>query len=342
MNNKVRFGLIGVGNVAKVHAKALQSLEDGQLVAISTRNKRKGEIFAKEFDCEYYTDYRKLLEKNDIDVVCVTLPSGLHADIGIEAAKYGKHVVVEKPIDITLKKADALINECERQHVQLSVIFQRRFSDAIIKLKNSIEKGDFGQLNFGAAHTKWYRNQDYFNDSEWHGKWELDGGGALINQTIHYVDLLRYTVAEIDEVFAFSTTRMHDIEVEDILTGTVKFKNGALGLIEANTAAYPGLYSRLDVYGEKGLVVIVDDKIDTWKTDKYTFERKENEKQKNGQNSPEIDYYLHQRQLKNIIESILENKNPMVSGIDARNTLSVVLALYESSRTKRPQKVDII
>ncbi|POZ89974.1 Gfo/Idh/MocA family protein [Petrotoga halophila] len=342
MSNKVRFGLIGAGSVAKVHAKALHNLEDGQLVSISTRNKRKGEFFVKEFNCDYYTDYRELLEKSDIDVVCVTLPSGLHADIGIEAAKFGKHVVVEKPIDITLKKADALINECERQHVQLSVIFQRRFSDAIIKLKKSIEKDNFGQLNFGAAHTKWYRSQDYFNDSNWHGTWQLDGGGALINQSIHYVDLLRYTMGEIDEVFAFSATRTHDIEVEDILTGTVKFKNGALGLIEANTAAYPGLYTRLDVYGEKGLVVIVDEKIDTWKTDQYTFERKESEKQISGQSSPEIDYYLHQRQLKNIIESILENKKPMVTGIDARNTLSVVLALYESSRTKRPQKVDII
>jgi len=342
MSNKVKFGLIGAGNVAKVHAKALQNLEDGQLVAVSTRNKRKGEIFAKEFNCDYYTDYKELLKNGKIDVVCITLPNGLHADVGIEAAKFGKHVVVEKPIDITLQKADSLINECEKQHVKLSVIFQRRFSDAIIKLKNSLEKGDFGKLNFGAAHTKWYRSQSYYNDSNWHGTWQLDGGGALINQSIHYVDLLRYTVGEIDEVFSFSATRMHDIEVEDILTGSVKFKNGALGLIEANTAAYPGLYSRLDVYGEKGVVVIVDDTIHTWKTDQYNFERKENEKQKSGQNSPKIDYYLHQKQLKNIIECILEDKKPMVNGIDARNTLSVVLALYESARTKEIQKVDII
>jgi len=336
MNNlrEVRFGLMGLGSIAKVHAKALQNLENAKLVAVTTRNRDKGETFAKEFSCDYYAEYNDLLKREDVDAVIITLPSGLHAKAGIEAAKYGKHVIVEKPIDINLQNADALINECEKQHVLLSVVFQRRFSDAALIVKKAIEESKFGILNFGAAHVKWYRDQDYYSKSGWRGTWELDGGGALINQAIHYVDLLRFLVGEIEEVFAYSAIRMHKIEVEDILSGTIKFKNGALGLVEANTAAYPGLYSRLDIYGEKGLVVVVDDEIETLKIDQCNYEERKNLKNKSQS--------LHQRQLKDIIDSILECKKPSVTGIDARNTLAVVMAFYESVRTHKPQQVEII
>ncbi|RAO99262.1 hypothetical protein PW5551_04830 [Petrotoga sp. 9PW.55.5.1] len=339
--NKVRFGLIGAGNVGKVHAKALESIKEAELVTIYSRNKKKSEKLASEFNCEYSADIKEILERNDIEAVIIALPSALHADVGIAAAKNGKHVVVEKPVDVSLKKTDNLINECKKRNVLLSVIFQRRFSDSSFRLKKAVKKGYFGKINFGAAHTKWYRDQSYYENSSWRGTWKLDGGGALINQSIHYVDLLRYIVGEIEEVFAYSATRMHDIEVEDILTGTIKYKNGALGFIEANTAAYPGLYSRIDVYGEKGIAVIQDEEIKTWKTVSESYEFKE-EKKKSSYNSPDIDYFLHQKQLINIVESIQKDEEPAVTGIDGRNTLAVVLALYESSRKNLPQKVEII
>ncbi len=339
---KVRFALIGAGSVAKIHAKSILEIEDAELVAVWTRNREKGMKFAKEFKIDYHVDFKDILIRKDVDAVCILTPSGTHADIGIQAARAGKHVIVEKPIDVDLKKADLLIEECGKRNVKLSVISQRRFSDAVITVRNSLKNGELGKVNFGGAQIKWYRTQEYYDSSLWRGTWKLDGGGALINQSIHYVDLLQYLVAPVEEVFSYYGTKAHDIEVEDMLVGTLKFRNGALGLIEATTAAWPGLFSRLDIYAENGTASLVNDELEFLLTKKGKKFEKKNSSQGSRAATSDIAYHLHRKQLEGIIGSILNNKRPEVTGKDGRNALAVVMALYESCKIRKPLKVNIM
>ncbi len=341
--DKVRFGLIGAGNVGLIHAKSISEIENAELVAVSSRTEEKALKLAKKFRSEYYSDFHEMLSRDDIDAICILTPGGTHAEIGIEAARHGKHVVVEKPIDVNLQKADALIEECEKQNVKLSVISQRRFSNAVRIVKGMVKSGELGKLNFGGAQVKWYRTQEYYNSSKWRGTWDLDGGGALINQSIHYVDLLQYVVGPVEEVFSYCGTKTHNIEVEDLLVGSLKFKNGALGSVEATTTAYPGLFSRLDIYGNNGTAVIVDDEIEFLATkDGKRVEKTRIIKKSHGTSTPQISYTLHKRQLEDVVDSILHDRSPQVTGKDGRNTLAVVTALYESCKMGKPVKVDII
>ncbi len=337
----VNFGIVGCGSVSKVHAESIRHVSGANLVAVMSRSEESAKRLAREYECDYYTDLESLLKRSDLDAVVVLTPNALHADIGIEAARKGKHVVVEKPIDISLEKADKLIDECEKYGVKLSVIFQRRFSDAAQRVKSLIENGDFGRINFASALVKWYRSQGYYDSSDWKGTWKMEGGGALINQSIHYLDLLLYFAGPIDEVFAYMGTKTHDIEVEDVLVGVMKFKSGALGSIEANTAAYPGFEARVDIYGNAASAIIVDDKLN-----RLVVEEEIDVGSKGyssgfaGASSPEISFELHKRQYEDIVDSILSDRKPAVDGVEGRNTLAVVLALYESARTKRIKKPD--
>jgi len=339
----VRFGIVGCGNISKIHAESIKHTKNAELIAVMSRTERNAKKLAIEYNCDYYTDLKPLLRRNDVDAIVILTPNALHADIGIEAAKHGKHVVVEKPIDVNLKKADSLINECERNGVKLCVIFQKRFSDAVQKVKKEINNGEFGKINFANALVKWYRTQEYYNSGEWRGTWSLEGGGALINQSIHYVDLLQYLAGPIDEVFAYITTRTHNIEVEDILVGTLKFKNGALGLVEANTTVYPGLEARVDICGDNGTAVIVDDELDRLIIkDKKEIISAGNKRNFTGASNPKISFEFHRRQYQDIVDSVINNRRPSVDGIEGRNTLAVVLALYESTKTGRTAKVNLI
>ena len=335
----INFGIVGCGNVSRIHAESIKHVPNANLIAVMSRSEKNAWKLAQDYECDYYTDLESFLNRKDLNAVVILTPNALHADIGIEAAKHGKHVVVEKPIDISLDKADKLIDECEKNGVKLSVIFQRRFSDAVQQVKKFVDNGDFGKINFGNALVKWYRTQEYYDSGDWRGTWKFEGGGALINQSIHYLDLLMYLMGPIDEVFAYMATKVHDIEVEDILTGTMKFRNGALGLIEANTTAYPGFEARIDIYGDEGSAIMVDDelkrlvikeKIDIGsigKGDTLT-----------GASSPDIPFELHRRQYEDIVDSIINDRKPAVDGIDGRNTLATVIAFYESARTGKVRK----
>lgn len=340
---RVRFGIIGAGNAGLIHAKSISEIENAELIAISSPTKEKTKKLVEEFKIDYYPDFREMLKRKDIDAICVLTPSGTHAQIGIEVARSRKHVIVEKPIDVNLKMADALIEECQKRNVKLSVISQRRFSDAVMKIKHFVENGKLGKLNFGGAQVKWYRSQEYYDSSAWRGTWDLDGGGALMNQSIHYVDILQYIVGPVDEVFSYCGTKAHEIEVEDLLVGSLKFKNGALGLIEANTTVYPGLFARLDIYGRNGTAVIVDDEIEFLATKKgKTIKGTRKRTKERGVAKPEISYEFHKRQLKDVVDSILNNRSPQVTGKDGRNTLAIVMALYRSCKTGKAMKVDVI
>ena len=339
---KLRAAIIGCGVIGPTHASVLADLENATLVAVCDVVPEKAQKLADQYHCAAYTDFHEMLKRDDIDVVHVTVPSGMHADIGIEAAKAGKHVVVEKPIDISLKKADALIQACKAAGVKLCSISQHRFDPGIVQLKKAAMEGKLGQLNFGGSHTKWYRSQEYYDSGDWRGTWKLDGGGALMNQSIHYVDMLQYIMGPVEELYAYTATRAHErIEVEDIAVASLRFASGAIGIIEGNTAAYPGFCARLDIYGNDGSVIIENDKIIEWKFKDESQPAIDPSDVKSiaGSSSAEIWTNGHQRQLQEAYMAFQEGRDPAVTGEEGRKPLAIVLAIYESARTGKTVKL---
>jgi predicted dehydrogenase len=229
MQKIVRSAVVGLGAIGPTHVQAVRNIENAKLVAVCDIVAEKAKAMAEANDCKAYFDFDTMLRDPDIDLVHICLPSGMHAEFGVRAARAGKNVLVEKPIDVTLEAADRLIAVCEEAGVVLSCISQHRFDDAMIEAHKALEQGLFGKLTFGGSHTKWYRSQGYYDSGDWRGTYALDGGGALMNQSVHYVDMLQYMMGDVDEVFAYCATLAHErIEVEDVAAATIKFKSGAL------------------------------------------------------------------------------------------------------------------
>jgi len=277
-------------------------------------------------------------------VVCVCVPSGLHAQIGIQAAKAGKHLVVEKPIDVSLDAADRLIDAARAAGVALTVISQHRFDAGLVELKRLLDDGALGRVVLGEASTKWYRAQGYYDSAAWRGTYAMDGG-SLMNQGVHYVDLLRWCLGPPAEVTAVCTTQTHQIEVEDTALAIVRFASGAVGTILSSTAAWPGFPQRLEITGTEGTVTVEDGQIvrraladqaapapaaDTGRSDPGL----------SGAADPAaVDVASHATQLADLLDAVDTGREPAVSGRAGRDALEIVLAVYESSRTGRPVRL---
>lgn len=343
MTEPLKFAIVGCGVISPTHARSIHELPDACLTAVCDIVPEKAQALAGVYPAEVYTDVGEMLRHADIDVVDVTTPSGTHADIGIAAARAGKHVLVEKPMDITLERADALIAACRETGVKLGVISQHRFDPAVMALRAAVQEGRLGRLNFGGSHTKWFRSQEYYDSGDWRGTWALDGGGALINQSIHYVDLLQYMLGPIDELSAYTGTLAHTrIEVEDVAVAALKFRSGALGLLEGSTSAYPGYCARLDVYGSEGSVIIENDQIIAWNMrsgESCPVQAETAGGFIGGSSSKDIWHYAHRSQIAEMIAAIREDRKPMVDGEEGRKPLEIVLAVYESARTGRPVRL---
>jgi UDP-N-acetyl-2-amino-2-deoxyglucuronate dehydrogenase len=263
--NSVRFAIVGTGNIAAFHARAIELVEGAELVAVHSRRADAGQKFASEYSAEYVADYAILLAREDIDAIAITTPSGTHAELGIEAARAGKHVLCEKPIDITPARIDSLVETCHENGVQLGAIFQSRFGPGALALKKAVEEGRFGQLVQCAAYIPWYRSQEYYASAGWRGTWNLDGGGALMNQSIHAIDLLLWLAGDVTEVSARCGTALHNnIEVEDNAVAWLSFQNGAFGVVQGSTACYPGESKRIEIKGSAGSATLVDDMPTFW------------------------------------------------------------------------------
>jgi len=341
MNKPLNFALVGCGVIAPCHARCIAELENARLVAVCDTVEAKARKLAETYPADVYTSYHELFQRDDIDIVSVLTPSGLHAEVGIAAARSGKHVIVEKPMDVSLAKADALIEACRQAGVKLCCISQHRFDPAVQDLKLAIADGKLGQLNFCGAYTHWYRAQSYYDSGDWRGTWALDGGGALMNQSIHYVDLLQYVMGPVEEVYARTAALAHvRIEVEDIAVATVKFRSGAVGVIEGMTLAFPGFCARLEVFGEDGGVIIENDQVKEWQLrsgEKY--DRPPTEAHLIvGTTSADIWHHSHRRQIAEMMQAVWEGREPLCNGSEGREPLEIVLAIYQSARTQRPVK----
>ena len=332
--SQIGFGIVAAGMIGKVHAEAIAAIPEAKLVGVYSRNLSSASALAAKYNAEAFDDYEKFLSNSEMQLVCICSPSGMHLEHGSTAARAGKHILVEKPIETNLEKADALIQVCKQANVRLGVIFQSRFLEAVQTIKSAVEAGKLGKLYLADAYIKWYRAPEYYADS-WHGTMALDGGGALINQAIHTIDLLRWIAGEVDSVFAMkSALRYPQIEGEDTLVGNIRFKNGALGAVVATTSVKPGFKRRLELSGENGTIILDGDAIGTWVIEGEESTAGGQAQLTDGSSNPAaISNEGHRLQLVEMINAIKEKREPSINGAESRNSLELVRALYESAES---------
>jgi UDP-N-acetyl-2-amino-2-deoxyglucuronate dehydrogenase len=336
------FGIIGCGMIANFHAKAIRDIADAQLVACYNRTAPKAEKLAADFGGQVYTDLEDMLARDDLHIVTICSPSGAHMEPCIAAAKAGKHVIVEKPLDVTLERCDAMVDACARAGVKLATVFPSRFHRSSQLLKQAVNQGRFGKLALGDAYVKWFRTQQYYDSGAWRGTWALDGGGALMNQAIHSVDLLLWLMGPVTEVMAHTATLAHErIEVEDVAAATLRFANGALGTIEATTAAYPGALKKIEICGSAGMAVLEEEDIIKWEFADSTeadehlkLEMLGRTKTGGGAGDPAaIGHAAHAELFRDMLAAIRDDRPPAIDGAEGRRSVELILAIYESAKT---------
>ncbi len=335
----VNFGIIGGGGISETHARAASEIEGVKVVAFTGANQEKVEALSSKYGGRAYPDLNQFLTHEPMDAVIIGSPSGLHAQEGIECARRGLHVLVEKPIDVTVEKADALISQCAQANVKLAVCYQDRFSADGVRLKQLLNSGLLGKLILVSGHVKWYRPPEYYNSSRWRGKLALDGGGVLMNQGIHTVDLLLWLLGDVKQVYAQSRTALHNIESEDTLVATLEFANGALGTLEATTSVYPGYDRRVEITGSEGTIIFERDRIikADLKTPLPGGVQTQAQDTNLSSSSPIVsDVSGHKRIVEDFINAIKTNDNPRCDGREGRRSVALVQAIYESARRGSP------
>jgi predicted dehydrogenase len=338
------FGIIGAGKVAGLHATALSEIENVDVVAVYDIIPGKAASFTEVYGGRPYDDIKKFLKDTDVEFVSITTPSGLHQDVAIEAARAGKHIIIEKPFEITVERCRNIINAAAENNVLLSGISQSRFFDASIEIKKALDKKRFGELILCNAYVKWYRHQDYYDSTPWRGTKEIAGGGALMNQAIYALDLLLWFGGDVREVNAVSTVRGHQrIEVEDLLVSTLVFENGAFGALEATTNIWPGAPKRIEILGTHGSAVVEENNIVRWSFLKETPEDEIIRSQYGVVSLPgaslnplSISYEGHQRQFVDCINAVENGREPLVDGEEAAKVIALIQAIYQSAEEKNP------
>jgi predicted dehydrogenase len=338
--NPIRFAIIGSGGIAAKHAQAIAAVPGARLVAVWGKMPEQGSKFAAEHGAEFVPDIATLAARDDIDAATIATPSGAHAIAALPFLENGKAVLCEKPLEITLEKIDAILGAAKKSGALLAGVLQLRLGVGAQAMKRAVDQGRFGKLALGSAYLKWWREQAYYDAVDWRGTWALDGGGALMNQGIHGVDLLQWFAGMPSQVFAFSGRVAHErIEVEDTIAVALKYPNGAMGVIEASTACKPGCSMRIELCGDKGSAVLEDDRIVRWQFDD---DRPEDDAIRNmqsggivgGSSDPRaIGFEGHRILIEDLVTAIREKRPPMIPGCEAKNAVRLILAAYESART---------
>src|ERR1700746_1789442 len=333
----IRFGLLGCGRIARRHSDLLggNPVDGARLVAVCDSVPTRADAIAAKFDVPAHHDIDDFLARKDIDAVAVLTPSVLHPEHVIACAKAGKHVVVEKPMALRLQDADDMIRACDEAGVKLFIVKQNRFNVPVVKAREALEAGGFGRLLLGTVRVRWCRDQAYYDQDAWRGTWAYDGG-VLSNQASHHVDMLEWFFGDVVSVHARATTALAKIETEDTAVATLKFKNGALGIIEATTAARPtDLEGSLSVLGEKGMVEIAGfavNQIRHWRFIDETAADKE-VIEKFSVNPPNVYVFGHQAYYQHVVDCLLNQRAALVDGLEGRKSLELITALYESIET---------
>ena len=336
------FGIVGCGMISNFHAKAIADVRGTKLVACFDQYEPSGQRFAKANKIDFYDNLNAMLDDDRVDVVTICTPSGAHMEPAVAAANAGKHVIIEKPLEITLKRCDKIIDACEKNGVVCSAVFPSRFHDSSKLMKQAVEKNRFGRVTMGDAYVKWFRTQEYYDSGAWRGTWALDGGGALMNQAIHSVDLLTWLMGPVKSISARTSTLAHErIEVEDVAVASLEFESGALGVIEATTAAYPGYLKRIEIHGSHGTAVLEEEDIKTWEFAKSTKKDAAIKKMMAGKTETgggaadptAIGHHGHAQQFKDVVKAIKSGGTPAVDGHEGRRSVEIILAIYKAAET---------
>jgi predicted dehydrogenase len=347
MPDQLGFAIIGCGMIARFHSRAIQEIPAARVAALVSRNPANGLKLVEETGipaCPVFATVGEALKAPGVDAVVITTPSGAHLEPALAAAAAGKHVVVEKPLEITGPRCQQIIDACARHRVQLCTIFPSRFGDANVALHAAVQEGKFGRLTLGETTCKWWRTQQYYDEGGWKGTQALDGGGALMNQAIHNVDLLLWMMGRPTHVSGFTATLAHErIEVEDTAVAVVRFEGGAVGVIQATTSVHPGYPKTIAVHGDRGSAVIEQDDVLRWdftpETEadrgiKERFARKVGAS--GGSADPKaISHEGHRRQLADFVDAVRTGRPPKVDGREGRKAVDLICAVYESNRTGR-------
>lgn len=344
----VRVGVVGCGKIHGTHCDAIADVDGAVLAGVFDT--------VRERACEAGDRYGVLAAStlpelfDCVDAVSICVPSGLHAEVGIEAARAGKHLLVEKPIDVNFEAATRLVAAARRSGVKMSTVSQHRFSRKMRRLRDAAQSGELGRLVEGDAYIKWYRTQAYYDSGDWRGTWALDGGGCLMNQGVHYVDMIQWVMGGVRAVQAQVRTAAHDIEVEDTAMALIEYRNGAVGVIQGSTACYPGFAERLEVHGRYGSVILEGDRVKFWDVDpkgaeeglygggvmmQPTPSRHTHEMQPDEENATDTSANWgeqHRLQIEDFVQAIVDDREPFITGEMSLEPLKVNLAIYESAR----------
>lgn len=351
MSAPLGFAVVGCGMIARFHVRALAEVPGTRVAALVSRTPASAANLIAETGlppCPVFATVEEAVAAPGVDAVVITTPSGAHLEPAAVAAKAGKHVVVEKPLEITAERCDRIIAACDAGGVKLCTIFPSRFADSSRALKSAVEAGKFGRLTLGETTCKWWRSQAYYDDGGWKGTQALDGGGALMNQAIHSVDLLLWMMGDAVQVCGFTAMLAHErIEVEDTAVAAVRFKNGALGVIQATTSVHPGYPKTIAVHGDKGSAVIEQEDVLRWDFSPPTPDDDEMKRRfavkvgtSGGAADPKaISHEGHRRQLADFVAAIRDNRAPAVDGREGRKAVALIAAIYESQRTGRAVEV---
>ena len=347
----MKFGIIGAGMIGQFHGKAIEAMDGGELHSVFDLRADAAEQLAKQFGAKPFSDMDQFLADDELQVVTVGTPSGAHLDPSLAALRAGKHVICEKPLEVTPERIDLMMDAAEKNGVSLAAVLNRRFHPAMDAFKTAADKGRFGTLTSASAYVKWYRDQAYYDSAAWRGTWALDGGGALMNQSIHTIDALLYLAGPVVSVQASTACLTHsDIEVEDTAVAIVEFANGARGVIEGSTSNWSkdGHPARVQLCGDRGSVFLADESIEIWDfmdeapgdTEVHQSMMKGSEAGLGANDPKAINFEGHQKNFEEVVNAISENREASVNALEARKAVTLICAIYESAR-ENGRKVEI-
>jgi predicted dehydrogenase len=360
-NRKIRFGIVGCGAIGPTHAGAIAQMDDAELVAVADVNAARAKAMGDKFAvARIYGDQTELFNDPSVDVVSICTPSGIHGDGAVGAMKAGKHVIVEKPMEISVAACDRMIAAQRSTGKLLAVISQHRFDAASMQVKDLIQSGKLGKIILATADVKWWRTQKYYDEGDWRGTWALDGGGAVMNQGIHTIDLLQWLAGDVETVYAQTRTAAHErIEVEDAAVATLTFKNGAIGTYVASTAVYDGLPVRIDIFSTEGTAIIEGDRLKHLKLKNGEIYNGETAaghavsvarggtasvtnsaadrptQEKDGA----VWGDAHRAQLEDFVRALRTGGQPLIDGPAGRAPVQIILGMYESAKTGKPVRL---
>jgi UDP-N-acetyl-2-amino-2-deoxyglucuronate dehydrogenase len=348
MADMYRFGIIGCGVIGPTHAEAIKSLPNAELVAVVDNVPEKAQAMAQKYATKAYTDIQDMLEHEHLDVVDICTPSGMHGEHACQVMRAGCDVIVEKPMEITRERVAEMLRVQQETGRKMAVISQHRFDESTMQVHKFVEQQAFGRLVLGNAAIPWWRSQQYYDSGAWRGTWALDGGGVLMNQSIHSIDLLQWLMGPVKSLTAYTDTLVHTMETEDVSVAILRFANGALGTISATTGAYPGVTTRIEILGNKGSAVIESDhlsflhvaseesaEVGAYGGNPEQYKLKQETRKATASDPAALASTTHALQIADMIRAIREDGTPLVDGNAARHPVEIILAIYESARTQK-------